>query len=125
MSIFIIMSCFYSTEIWFMYLASLFFVPQIVHNAVRGQKVKFDALYVFFFGFLRMILPVIHSLGENASNKYILVIRKRIFLFYFQVNSRLFFHRLLSLSFAVPGDCNLSSVKIRIKILCPSIFLAS
>jgi len=41
---------------WFFYSTALFFIPQIVHNALRSQRYKFDFVYIFFLGISR-ILP--------------------------------------------------------------------
>lgn len=45
-------------SIWFLCLTSTFFIPQIVHNAMRGQRYRFDILYVFLLGFMRVAAPV-------------------------------------------------------------------
>jgi len=43
---------------WFMSLTSAFFLPQIIHNALRGQRYKFDSAYIFLLGAIRVIIPL-------------------------------------------------------------------
>jgi hypothetical protein len=43
---------------WFIGITSGFFVPQIAHIAIRGQKYKFDPTYAFLLGFVRILIPV-------------------------------------------------------------------
>jgi len=45
-------------SVWFMSLTAAFFIPQIIHNAIRGQKYRFDSTYVFLLGAMRVIIPV-------------------------------------------------------------------
>jgi len=44
-------------SVWFLSLTSAFFIPQIVHNALRGQRYKFDSTYIFLLGAVRVIIP--------------------------------------------------------------------
>ena len=56
----------YLADQWLLYLTSLFFVPQIIHNALQGKRPKFDIFYIFFLGIVRTILPVIRN--ENVKD---------------------------------------------------------
>jgi hypothetical protein len=49
---------FFLPDTWFMYLTAPFLVPQIAHNAIKGQKVKFNWQYLFLLGFLRIGIPI-------------------------------------------------------------------
>ena len=43
---------------WYLVLSAGMFIPQIVHNAIRGHRLKLDLYYVFGLGVLRVVLPV-------------------------------------------------------------------
>jgi len=53
-------------DAWFFYATSLFFIPQIIHNAMRGQRYKFDTSYVLLLGALRMLIPM-YMKGYSSS----------------------------------------------------------
>lgn len=48
---------FFLPDTWFLYLTAPYLVPQIVHNAIKGQKVKFNWQFVFLLGLLRVGVP--------------------------------------------------------------------
>lgn len=58
LSLFLLTCYFVIPATWFLYLTGFFFVPQIVHNAMRGQRYKFNATYAFFLGFVRIAVPL-------------------------------------------------------------------
>ena len=45
-------------SVWFLSLTGGFFLPQIVHNVIRGQRYKFDSVYIFLLRALRIAIPV-------------------------------------------------------------------
>ena len=49
-------------QLWFLLLTSLIYIPQIIHNALRGDKYIFDLNYIFGLGASRIIVPVIYQL---------------------------------------------------------------
>lgn len=55
---------------WLLGMTAGFFVPQIVHNAIRGQRFKFDGLYVFMLGAMRIIAPVRFYFMRNSLILY-------------------------------------------------------
>jgi hypothetical protein len=58
MALVLILSYYFIPQNWFMFLTSFFFVPQIVHNAIRGQRYKFWAHYIFLLGVVRITIPL-------------------------------------------------------------------
>ena len=50
---------FFELENWFILLNSLFMVPQIVHNAMRGNNPKFIPEYIFGVLGSNILYPVI------------------------------------------------------------------
>lgn len=58
LSLFLLICYFVIPATWFFYLTGFFFVPQIVHNAMRGQRYRFNATYAFFLGLARIALPL-------------------------------------------------------------------
>jgi len=51
---------------WFIIAMSLYLVPQIIHNAMRGGRVEFDSNYMFIVIGLRALLPLyIRGCPEN------------------------------------------------------------
>jgi len=58
LSLFLLICYFVIPATWFLYVTSFFFIPQIVHNAIRGQRYKFNATYSFLLGFFRIVLPL-------------------------------------------------------------------
>jgi len=50
---------YYSSKNWFHYLLSGFFVPQIIYNAIKGAKTKFNYFYILLIGTPRILLEVI------------------------------------------------------------------
>lgn len=43
---------------WFVFISYFFFLPQIIHNAMRGQNCGFDFNYIFFFIGIRILIPL-------------------------------------------------------------------
>ncbi len=66
----LVLSFFYLSQSWFLYITSIFFIPQIIHNACRGQKPKFDPCYVVLLSALRLIVPVIN---KNLPQKLMII----------------------------------------------------
>lgn len=48
----------FAIENWFILVMSLYLLPQIVHNAMRGGRVEFDTNYMFIVIGLRALLPL-------------------------------------------------------------------
>lgn len=50
---------------WFIFITHLFFVPQIIHNAIRGQTCGCDHFYLFYFLGARIFIPVLNNSINN------------------------------------------------------------
>ena len=50
---------------WWILIMHLFLVPQIIHNAIRGQNCGFNPYYLFLFIGVRIIIPVKHIIYGN------------------------------------------------------------
>lgn len=58
LSLFLLVCYFVIPATWFFYITGLFFIPQIVHSALRGQRCKFNATYAICLGFFRIAVPL-------------------------------------------------------------------
>lgn len=105
-----------------MSLTSAFFLPQIIHNAFRGQRYKFDSAYIFLLGVIRIIIPLY---VRSCPVSIFRLTPDYVFLdFYvgaiaFQVNK--FFFSILIIS----GVGSLFTSKVWIKILYPKLLLTT
>ena len=59
MGISLVLAYSFIPQIWFLLVTSLIFAPQIFHNALRGDKYRFNANYIIGLGAFRIFIPVI------------------------------------------------------------------
>jgi len=58
MALVLIMAYYFVPKPWFILATSFFFIPQIIHNAIRGQKYKFWSHYIICLGVVRILIPL-------------------------------------------------------------------
>lgn len=55
--LFILQVCFVFTfKLWILHISALFFVPQIIHNVIRGRKYSFNPYHIIVMGMPRLLL---------------------------------------------------------------------
>jgi len=58
MAILLVLAYSFIPETWFLFTSALFLLPQIAHNAIRGEKYKFNSNFIFGLGVFRIIIPM-------------------------------------------------------------------
>jgi len=58
MAILLVLAYSFIPQNWFLFCSSLLYIPQIAHNALRGEKYRFNSNYIFGLGFVRILVPL-------------------------------------------------------------------
>jgi len=84
----------FALENWFLLIMSLYLVPQIIHNAMRGGRIEFDYNYMFLVIGLRVFLPLyFRGCPENILRfkpsmsfcfNLVMIFLAQIFIIYYQ-----------------------------------------
>jgi hypothetical protein len=133
MAIVLVLAYSFIPSFWFLFTSSLFFLPQIFHNAIRGERYKFNSNYIFCLGLVRIAIPLYaRSCPANIfeltpSNNFLMwyssVIAVQVLVLYLQskFGSRFFIPSFLLppkfnyyIAMPVPQNCSAND-----EVLCP------